>query len=243
MIDKLYSQVISQLREFVNTTNRYDAKKVVIVEDFLNNIIKRIQFISKESQNKALENRLLKELKRLSKSIFIRTNNDDIYNKKLQQSIDRLSWINLKHKINNSGRKYTVAQREIFYANLGENIGSEQNGRRPVIILQNNTGNRKGNTTIIAPVTTHQKSPLHYDKSVKKYFIEKHGRNGSELKYLGQYEIPLKLEDSRNGIYGFINVMHIREIDRKRIDSHKIGIATEECFAQVIKAINKNLQV
>ena len=181
-------------------------------------------------------------MNRLSKSIFIKTNNDDIYREKLQQSIDRLYWINKKHKINTSGRKYTVAQREIFYANLGENIGSEQNGRRPVIILQNNTGNIKGNTTIIAPVTTHRKSPLQYDMNAKKYFIEKNDATDTKRKYLGQYEVPLKLEATDNRIYGFINVMHIREIDRKRIDSCKIGIATEECFTQVINAINKNLQ-
>ena len=29
----------------------------------------------------------------------------------------------------------------------------------------------------------------------------------------------------------------------KRIDSKKVGIATKECFDEVIKAINKNLQV
>ena len=35
--------------------------------------------------------------------------------------------------------------------------------------------------------------------------------------------------------------MHLREIDRKRIDSSCLGIATEKCFEEIIKAINKNL--
>ena len=55
------------------------------------------------------------------------------------------------------------------------------------------------------------------------------------------YEIPLRLEGNSNGIYGFVNVMHIRAIDRKRIDSKCLGIATDKCFDNIIKAINKNL--
>ena len=95
-----------------------------------------------------------------------------------------MAWVNLKHKINTSARTYTVAQREIFYANLGENVGSEQNGRRHVIILQNNTGNRKGNTTIIAPVTTHQESALKYDVEKNMYYIERFQDGVIRRKYL-----------------------------------------------------------
>lgn len=242
MIEEMYDQVIHKLRQFVNSIDRKDSNKVALVEEFLNNIINRIEFVTKCDKHKVLEDRLVRELKKLSKSLFIKSNNDDIYNEKIQRSIDRMAWINLKHKINTSGRTYTVAQREIFYANLGENIGSEQNGRRPVIILQNNTGNRKGNTTIIAPVTTHQKSALKYDTEKKMYYIEKVQDGQVKRKYLGQYEIPLKLEGKETGLYGFINVMHMREIDRKRIDSREVGVATEKCFEQVIKAINQNLQ-
>ena len=240
MIEELYSQVIRKLRQYVNSRDRKES--AVAIEEFLNNIVKRIEFVSR-NDNKVLEDRLIRELKKLSKSLFVKSNDVDKYKERIQKSIDRLSWINLKHRINISGRKYTVAQREIFYANLGENIGSEQNGRRPVIVLQNNTGNRKGNTTIIAPVTTHQKSELKYDVNKRMFYIERFQDGGMKRKYLGQYEIPLKLEGKENGLYGFINVMHMREIDRKRIDSSKVGVATEECFEQVIKAINKNLQV
>lgn len=124
-----------------------------------------------------------------------------------------------------------------------DNVGSEQNGRRPVIILQNNTRNRKGNTTIIAPVTTHQKSALKFDTNKNMYYIEKIVNSSVKRRYFGQYEIPLKLEGKETGLFGFINVMHMREIGRKRIDSRKIGIATEKCFEEVINAINQNLQV
>lgn len=42
---------------------------------------------------------------------------------------------------------------EIYYADLDPVQGSEQGGRRPVLILQNNIGNKHGSTVIIAPIT------------------------------------------------------------------------------------------
>lgn len=41
----------------------------------------------------------------------------------------------------------------MFYADLGTNIGSEQNGTRPVIIIQNDIGNKYAQTAIIVPLT------------------------------------------------------------------------------------------
>lgn len=43
---------------------------------------------------------------------------------------------------------------DIFYAILNPTIGSEQNGVRPVIIVQNNKGNRYSPTTIVVPITS-----------------------------------------------------------------------------------------
>ncbi len=43
---------------------------------------------------------------------------------------------------------------EIYLANLEPVVGSEQGGIRPVVILQNNVGNKHSPTTIAAPVTT-----------------------------------------------------------------------------------------
>lgn len=48
----------------------------------------------------------------------------------------------------------TVKRGDICYANLDPCLGSEQGGRRPVLILQNNTGNRFSPTTIVAAMTT-----------------------------------------------------------------------------------------
>ena len=43
---------------------------------------------------------------------------------------------------------------DLYYANLSPVIGSEQAGRRPVLIIQNNTDNRYSPTVIIASVTS-----------------------------------------------------------------------------------------
>lgn len=42
---------------------------------------------------------------------------------------------------------------DIYYANLRDTIGSEQNGIRPVVVVQNNVGNRFSTTIIIVPLT------------------------------------------------------------------------------------------
>ena len=43
---------------------------------------------------------------------------------------------------------------EIYYADLSPVKGSEQGGVRPVLILQNDVGNKHAPTTIIAPITS-----------------------------------------------------------------------------------------
>ena len=46
-----------------------------------------------------------------------------------------------------------IKRGEIYYANLCPVVGSEQGGIRPVVILQNDTGNFHSTTTIVAPIT------------------------------------------------------------------------------------------
>jgi len=47
-----------------------------------------------------------------------------------------------------------VQRGEIYYADLSPVIGSEQGGLRPVLILQNNVGNKYSPTVIVAAITT-----------------------------------------------------------------------------------------
>ena len=50
---------------------------------------------------------------------------------------------------------------EVFYADLHGGIGCEQDGERPVVVLQNDVGNRYSPTVIVAPLTSRlHKKPL-----------------------------------------------------------------------------------
>ena len=55
---------------------------------------------------------------------------------------------------------------EIYYADLSPAIGSEQDGIRPVIILQNDMGNKHSPTTIVAAITS-SKSKHHLPTHVR----------------------------------------------------------------------------
>lgn len=46
---------------------------------------------------------------------------------------------------------------DIFIADLDPTIGSEQGGTRPVLVVQNNMGNKYSSTVIIAPITKRKK--------------------------------------------------------------------------------------
>lgn len=43
---------------------------------------------------------------------------------------------------------------DIYYADLGDGIGHEQKGTRPVLVISNNIGNSCSNTVIIAAITS-----------------------------------------------------------------------------------------
>ena len=47
-----------------------------------------------------------------------------------------------------------VKRGDIFYADLSPVVGSEQGGTRPVLIVQNDTGNRHSPTVIAAAITS-----------------------------------------------------------------------------------------
>ena len=60
-----------------------------------------------------------------------------------------------------------IKRGDIFYADLRPVVGSEQGGIRPVLIIQNNVGNRHSPTVICAAITSKMnkaKLPTHIDK-------------------------------------------------------------------------------
>ena len=57
-----------------------------------------------------------------------------------------------------------IKRGDIYYADLSPVVGSEQGGIRPVLIVQNNVGNRYSPTVIAAAITSQQskaKLPTH----------------------------------------------------------------------------------
>ena len=61
-----------------------------------------------------------------------------------------------------------IKRGDIFYADLNPVRGSEQGGIRPVLVIQNDTGNKFSPTIIIAPITSSPnkvKLPTHVEVS------------------------------------------------------------------------------
>ncbi|WP_418737940.1 type II toxin-antitoxin system PemK/MazF family toxin, partial [Dysosmobacter sp.] len=51
-------------------------------------------------------------------------------------------------------KSLNIHRGEIYFADLDPHSGSEQGGKRPVIVLQNNTGNKFSPTVIVAAVSS-----------------------------------------------------------------------------------------
>lgn len=70
----------------------------------------------------------------------------------------------------------TVKRGDVFYADLRPVIGSEQGGIRPVVIIQNDIGNRYSPTVICAAITSKMnkaKMPTHIEIAAGEYSLAK----------------------------------------------------------------------
>lgn len=105
---------------------------------------------------------------------------------------------------------------EIYYADLSPVVGSEQGGYRPVLILQNNKGNRYSTTVIVAPISSRlTKNDLPTHVMIETSFLEKKS---------------------------VILLEQIRTIDKKRIDE-KLGNLTCTVMDKVNQAIKTSLDI
>ena len=69
-----------------------------------------------------------------------------------------------------------IKRGDIFYADLSPVVGSEQGGVRPVLIIQNDVGNRHSPTVICAAITSKMnkaKLPTHIEIDATKYHLVK----------------------------------------------------------------------
>jgi len=104
-----------------------------------------------------------------------------------------------------------VKRGEMYFADLSPAVGSEQGGFRPVLIIQNDTGNRFSPTVVIAPLTGKTKRTemrTHYPLPV-----------GSGL------EVP-----------SIVLLEQVRAIDKRRLDK-RIGRLNEKIMKGIDRAI------
>ena len=69
-----------------------------------------------------------------------------------------------------------IRRGDIFYADLSPVVGSEQGGLRPVLIVQNDVGNRYGPTVIAAAITSKlskSKLPTHIDVYAERVGLQR----------------------------------------------------------------------
>ena len=69
-----------------------------------------------------------------------------------------------------------IKRGDLYYADLSPVIGSEQGGVRPVIVIQNNIGNKYSPTIIVAAITSQinkAKLPTHIEISANEYGLSK----------------------------------------------------------------------
>jgi len=105
-----------------------------------------------------------------------------------------------------------VKRGDIFYADLSPVIGSEQGGIRPVLVVQNDVGNKFSPTVICAAITSKinkAKLPTHVEIDAAEYELVKNS---------------------------VILLEQIRTIDKKRL-KEKICHLDDELMEQVDRAI------
>ena len=69
-----------------------------------------------------------------------------------------------------------IQRGDIYYADLRPVVGSEQGGVRPVLIIQNDVGNKHSPTVICAAITSQMhkaKLPTHVELKCKEYALAK----------------------------------------------------------------------
>ena len=106
----------------------------------------------------------------------------------------------------------SVRRGDIFYADLSPVVGSEQGGTRPVLLIQNDTGNRHSPTVIAAAITSQTgkaRLPTHIT--------------------LAGHDVGL----SKDSI---VLLEQVRTIDKRRLREH-MGHADEALMDQINNAI------
>lgn len=154
------------MKQNVIEVKKEDFKKL---EDF-----KKIIEESKQEIHSALNEYGKLINKKLQANEEIKSIKKKAYN--IKKIYSYVSWVNEQAKMNdNALRDIRVIPRrgEVWTCELGQNIGSEENKIRPVIIIQNDTGNKNAPTTIVAPISNRPKKiAVHIELRESDYKLE-----------------------------------------------------------------------
>lgn len=104
---------------------------------------------------------------------------------------------------------------EIYWADLDPVVGSEQGGIRPVVVIQNNIGNRHSTTVIVAAVTTREKRAL-------------------------PVHVPIKAAESGLKWDSVVLTEQVRTLEKRRLGRY-LGQLTPAAMARVDRALARSL--
>ena len=113
----------------------------------------------------------------------------------------------------------TIIKRgEVYYADLSPVVGSEQGGVRPVLVIQNDIGNKYSPTIIVAAITSQlnkAKLPTHVELDAERYKLVKNS---------------------------VVLLEQVRTIDKKRL-KEKVCHLDDEILKKVDRALSISLEL
>lgn len=112
----------------------------------------------------------------------------------------------------------TIRKNEIYYADLSPAVGSEQGGIRPVLVLQNNIGNRVSPTVIVAALTS----------KPKKEYLPTH--------------VKIRLKSGKLPKNTIALLEQIRTIDKSRIYNY-VGMPDDDTISNIEEASMRSLGI
>ena len=116
----------------------------------------------------------------------------------------------------------TINKGDIYYASLDPIVGSEQNWTRPVVIIQNDIGNKYSPTVLVAPLTSRVKSKPHLPTHV---LVKSEHIKHNSIVLLEQIRV---LDKSR--LISYVDTLTKEEIRKLDIGIIKSFNITGECF-------------
>ena len=111
-----------------------------------------------------------------------------------------------------------IKRGEIYYADLSPVVGSEQGGIRPVLVVQNDVGNKFSPTIIVAAVTS----------QLNKAKLPTH--------------VPIHADENGLDRDSVVLLEQLRTIDKKRLREH-IGTVDDEVIGVVDDALSVSLGI